>query len=284
MAIFIPIWLFLHDLTVRGLSRIIFLKFFASGRMKFSTDGLLTPGVTFVYPFLEFTVLLLACWVMSKIERRSLGSYGLPLNVALWKKFLSGLAISFVALSTLIFTIFMFHGVEFTGFETHGVDALRYGVYWAITFLMISFSEEFAFRGYALATLTEGIYFWPAAILLSLIFALLHSGNPGETPLGLFSIFVAGMAFSYFVKTTGDLWFAVGFHAGWDWAQSFLFGVPDSGMVSAGRWLVPAIHGPAWLTGGTAGPEGSVFCVIGMSLTAWAAGKFYMSGNKHIAI
>jgi hypothetical protein len=59
---------------------------------------------------------------------------------------------------------------------------------------------------------------------------------------------------------------AVGFHAGWDWAESFLFGVRDSGVVSRGRLLDSAIHGPAWMTGGAAGPEASLLTAAALLL------------------
>jgi len=52
---------------------------------------------------------------------------------------------------------------------------------------------------------------------------------------------------------------AVGFHAGWDWGQTFFYGVPDSGLKPYHNLLNSAFHGPAWLTGGSVGPEASVF-------------------------
>jgi membrane protease YdiL (CAAX protease family) len=275
MAIFIALWVLLRNYIVRGLSRLIFLNLFTPGSVKFGADQPLRPGVTFVFPFLEFAVLLFACWIMSKIERRNMGNYGLPLKSIAIFELLTGTIMSFVALSVLVFIIYLFHGITFTGYETHGVEVLMYGFYWAITFLMVGFSEEYTFRGYALTTITEAINFWPSAILLSLIFTVFHIGNSGETKLGLFSVMVAGLVFAYFVKVTGNLWYAVGFHAGWDWAQSFFYGVPDSGQLSVGRWLISVAHGPTWLTGGTAGPEGSVFCPLVMLFVAWLIGRFY---------
>jgi hypothetical protein len=61
------------------------------------------------------------------------------------------------------------------------------------------------------------------------------------------------------------LWFAVGLHASWDYSESFIYSVPDSGIVVPGHLLNSSFHGPRWLTGGTVGPEGSalVFVVLG---------------------
>ena len=47
-------------------------------------------------------------------------------------------------------------------------------------------------------------------------------------------------------------------HTTWDWAQSFLFGVPDSGSISVGRLFASHPTGNPMLSGGTDGPEGSL--------------------------
>jgi hypothetical protein len=56
-------------------------------------------------------------------------------------------------------------------------------------------------------------------------------------------------------------------HAAFDGGDTFLFSVPDSGLVAPGHLLNSSFHGPAWLTGGTVGPEASVmaFVVVGLS-------------------
>jgi hypothetical protein len=64
------------------------------------------------------------------------------------------------------------------------------------------------------------------------------------------------------LRYTGSLWLAVGAHAGWNWGQSFFYGVSDSGLRAKGYLLGPSFHGPVWLTGGTVGPEGSVVTLI----------------------
>jgi hypothetical protein len=47
----------------------------------------------------------------------------------------------------------------------------------------------------------------------------------------------------------------------WDWAQSFLYGVPDSGNLSVGRLFQTHTAGTPLLSGGVDGPEGSVLCI-----------------------
>ena len=104
----------------------------------------------------------------------------------------------------------------------------------------------------------RAIAFWAAAVVMSCLFGAGHLFNPGETAPGIAAVFLAGMVFSYALWHTGSLWWAIGFHMAWDWAQSFLYGVPDSGFLSAGRLLKTHPMGNPLLSGGTTGPEGSV--------------------------
>lgn len=100
--------------------------------------------------------------------------------------------------------------------------------------------------------------FWPAAFLLSAIFGAVHLTNPGENLMGALEVFVTALLLCLSLRRTGDLWFAVGLHGAWDWAETFFYGVPDSGYQGPGHFLNPMFHGPKWLTGGSVGPEGSV--------------------------
>jgi len=130
---------------------------------------------------------------------------------------------------------------------------------WAVGFALVGIFEEFTFRGYAQFVLSEGIGFWPAAFLLSASFGAVHLQNPGEDWVGALSVTVFGLFACFTLRRTGSLWFAVGFHAAGDFAETFLYSVPDSGMLAKGHLLNSNFHGPRWLTGGTIGPEGSVF-------------------------
>ncbi|HJY08331.1 MAG TPA: CPBP family intramembrane glutamic endopeptidase, partial [Bryobacteraceae bacterium] len=77
---------------------------------------------------------------------------------------------------------------------------------------------------------------------------------------------VIGLVLAWSLRWTGSLWWAIGFHAAWDWAESFFYGVPDSGGLAPGHLFLSTHHGPEGLSGGSAGPEGSalVFLVIGV--------------------
>jgi hypothetical protein len=150
----------------------------------------------------------------------------------------------------------------FVSFSSSNLETLSWALLWGATFVFVGLFEEYLFRGYAQFTLADGIGFWPAAVILALLFAWVHMGNPGETRIGI----VGTLAFALFAAATlwrtGNLWLAVGAHAGWDWGQSFFFGVSDSGFQAPGHLLNPSSSGPAWLSGGSVGPEGSVLTLV----------------------
>ena len=218
-----------------------------------------------------FTFLLVAVptYIMSKIERKPMGVYGLPARGPFGKNFWEGAVWGFVSLSVLLVLLRLSGAFYFGSIALSAKDALYYAFAWGVAFLMVGLFEEYLFRGYVQYTLADGIGFWPACIALSLLFAWAHKSNPGETWLGLVDVFLAGTVLGAMLLRTGNLWFPVGFHLTWDWAESYFYGVADSGMQAHGALLHPSIptNRPWWLTGGTVGPEGSIFsCIVEISL------------------
>src|SRR3569833_1542132 len=163
-------------------------------------------------------------------------------------------------------------------------EIVKYAVLWAIGFLMVGFFEEYCFRGYVLYTLTRGLGFWPAAILTSGIFAWVHHGNPGETWMGLAEIVLIALEFAVSVQRTGSLWWAVGIHMSYDWGESFLFSVPNSGTHVVGHLSDATVHGSKWLSGGTVGPEASLFNLIGEAALLLIVMKLYPHRNYPTAL
>jgi CAAX protease family protein len=202
--------------------------------------------------------------VMARIERRSFVDYALPGREAFGARFWQGVAWGFVALTVLLLLIRADHGFSFGSMALHGRPLAHYAFIWGLAFLLVGFFEEFLMRGYALFTLTTGMGFWPSALLLSAVFGAAHLGNAGESWVGGAAAGLIGLFFCFTVRRTGSLWFAIGLHAMWDYSESFIYSVPDSGAMVTGHLMNSSVHGPVWLTGGTVGPEASwlVFAVI----------------------
>ena len=204
--------------------------------------------------------------IMSRVERRPFGAYGLPGRGAFGKTFVLGVLWGIAALSLLLLALRGLHVFYYGTLALHGVRVLKFALFWGLFFLLVALVEEFLLRGYAQFTLARGIGFWPAAVVLSVLFAGLHLANPGESRIGILGVAVVGVFCCFTLRRTGSLWFALGLHASWDWAQSFFYGVPDSGLSSPGHLLNSSSQGPAWLSGGSVGPEGSALVLVVLAL------------------
>jgi len=213
---------------------------------------------------------LLPALVMAAIEKRPFGAYGLPGRQAFGKLFWAGTLWGIAAISLLVFAIDGVGDFSLGNVALQGARVVKFAVFWGGFFLVVGFFEEFLLRGYPQFTLATGMGFWPAAVLLSVIFASMHIGNPGETFIGLVAVAAIGLFFCLTLRRTGNLWFAVGFHASFDWGESYLYSVRDSGTTITGHLLNSSFHGSRWFTGGSVGPEGSVFVFVVIAL-AWVA-------------
>jgi membrane protease YdiL (CAAX protease family) len=222
---------------------------------------------TFFIYIVLVTASLLPARVMAAIEKRSFGVYGLPWRGIFSKPFWVGLTWGVVALSVLMLLMRAVGVFSFGHVALHGARAAKFAVFWGGYFLLVGFFEEFTFRGYTQFTVARGMGFWPAALLFSFVFGAIHLQNPGEAWVGALCAGLIGLFFCFTLRRTGSLWFAVGMHASWDWGESYLYSVPDSGGMVTGHLLNSSFHGARWLTGGSVGPEGSVlvFVVIAAS-------------------
>ncbi|MBQ3392699.1 MAG: CPBP family intramembrane metalloprotease [Lachnospiraceae bacterium] len=99
--------------------------------------------------------------------------------------------------------------------------------------LIQSGAEEIVDRCYLYQKLRRR-YRPPAVAVLvnSLIFMALHGMNPGLTWTGLLQVFLIGLLFSLIVYYWDSLWTAIWAHTTWNFSQSIVFGLPNSGIVS----------------------------------------------------
>jgi membrane protease YdiL (CAAX protease family) len=233
-----------------------------------------------------FLVLLFLAWIMSRIERRKVGAYGLPLQWSALSALVRGYFLwGFLPLAFLLLVLRAAHAFYFGTVTALNARILGWGLLWFAVFLLVGLFEEYMLRGYFFYTLADGIGFWPAAVIQAILFAGIHMGNGGETKIGI----VAAGFFALFAAATlwrtGNLWLAVGAHAGWDWGQSYFFGVNDSGFQAPGHLLNPHVgQAPDWLTGGTVGPEGSVVTLILWAILAIAFVKLYSKRNEPVLL
>lgn len=226
--------------------------------------------------------LLLAALIMTAIEKRNFTDYYLPLNQAFGKRFWQGIPYGFAMLSLLLALIAAFHGFSLGTMALSGADAMKYGLLFGIGFFLVGLFEEFLFRGYMQSTLASGIRFWPAAIILSILFGAIHLGNKGEVWFGAVMAGSFGILAAFALSRTGNIWFPIGMHAAWDWGETFFYSTPDSGFLARGHLFNSSFHGPTWITGGSVGPEGSAF-VFGVLALGAVGIHFLFPAKQQIA-
>jgi uncharacterized protein len=231
----------------------------------YSTVFLVEDAITLI-------AVVVATGIMARWEHRKFSNYGLPGKNALGRRFWEGAAFGYVSISALILLIFFAGGYSPGSLALHGVALARATLLWLLASLAIGFAEEYLFRGYPQFILAQGMGFWPAAFLISFLFGGLHYFTkpyerwPDWASTGLLALFLC-----LTLRRTGDLRFAIGFHAAFDFGAIFVYSGPNGGRLAPDRLLSATFHGADWLTGGKLGPEASllVFPVVAAMFLAF---------------
>lgn len=283
-----PAYLFLNEAGLRaGWRLLIYVAIFALfwivsiflvGLLLRPARGVFSPTVQFIGELATFLAAFLAAFIMSRLEARPMGAYGLPARGAFGKLFWLGCLFGLAEIAVLVGLIASVGGYSFGTLAEHGAAIARWALFWAVFFLVVALFEEFFFRGYTLYTLADGIGYWPAAVLLSLCFGAVHFQNSGEGWIGVAGVVFVGLFWAFTLKRTGSLWFALGMHASFDFGETFLFSVPDSGMIFPGHLSNASLHGPIWMTGGTPGPEASIFDFLILAVFFFLFDRLYPAG------
>ena len=231
--------------------------------------AVLIPRTGLLLEGLQLLLIVIATGIMALIERKSLFSYGYQ-GTHRAIRFFSGLVWGFISISALVFMLWKTGYLAFDGRMLHGLNILREAAAWAVVFLLVGLCEESLLRGYVQYTFTRGLGFWWGALLFSFLFGFGHHNNPGESPVGLISAGTVGLVFCLSIWYTGSLWWAVGFHAAWDWGQSYFYGTADSGLIARGHLFGEHPAGSIIWSGGLTGPEGSVLILPLLAVMALA--------------
>src|SRR5207244_2207380 len=102
--------------------------------------------------------------------------------------------------------------------------------------LVAAANEELMFRSFPLRVLMDGVGMWPAVLVMSSIFGLVHLNNPNASLLGTANTILAGILLSLAYVRTGSLWFPYAIHVGWNVGIGFVLGFSLSGIDIASLW------------------------------------------------
>jgi membrane protease YdiL (CAAX protease family) len=129
--------------------------------------------------------------------------------------------------------------------------------------------EEVIFRGFLFRLFAAAGGNWAAIVLTSALFGLAHRANPNATLASSAAIAVeAGVLLGAAYAASGNLWLPIGIHAGWNFAEGWIFGMAVSGNSFANGLVAGKLQGPVILTGGAFGPEASIAAVVVCLVTA----------------
>ncbi len=193
------------------------------------------------------------------------------------KEFLAGAALGVTYIAVVMGALALFGGYRVSGVvvTTGLVVGLMLGV-------GAAFAEE-VFRGFMLRLLDKA--YGTQITVVALLFGIIHllSGvTTGEVSWwGAVAIVLeAGFLLNAAYYLTRCLWFVIGLYLAWNFMLGGVFGLPVSGIDAGGGLLQGKVSGPAWLTGSTFGPEGSVIAVIfGLGLGVFLLVTAQQRGN-----
>ena len=201
--------------------------------------------------------------------------------------FLKGLGIGLLVMAGTILAIVALGDAQLKASSGTAWTHVLYGGKWFLGEVVGAAGEELLYRGLILVAVSRIVGTKAAIFVSAFAFSLGHILNPGASLIWMIRLFVAGLLLCYSVLRTGSLWWAIGYHAGWNWMSAPFFGAAGSGYIDEGHIFSFVPTGPNWVTGGAVGPEGSAFAFLAVLLgallllvTAPSAGLLGSPGSK----
>jgi len=213
------------------------------------SQGVFSSRLHVLFRSVQFQCDFAAAVIWRQIGAPIVGVYGLPIRGAFGRLFWQGCIVGLVEVSALVGLIAAVGGYSFGDVALHGKELLRWGILWAVFLFLWACLKEFLFRGYTQYTLADV----SVSGLQRLCFRARLGPSiwviPGEGWVGAAGVVAIGLIFAFALRRTGNLWLCVGWHASFDFGESFLYSVPNS--ASSSRTPVGCILARRqWLTGG----------------------------------
>ena len=221
-----------------------------------------SPAMKFVLEYYALTlssvvVFFLVCWLTKKnrflldvvkptAKRRSMSKLGVGILLGFLTNF-------FCILCALL------HGdiKLYLDFSSSQIPVMIFAF---ICVFIQSSSEEIWCRVFMYDRINVHYPLWVAIVVNGVVFGLLHSFNDGITALAMADLIICGLAYSLLRWYSGSIWTCFGIHTMWNFTQNFLFGLPNSGLVSeASVFHLDAMNAVSnWVYSYEFGVEGAV--------------------------
>ena len=147
-------------------------------------------------------------------------------------------------------------------------------IFYFFLFTIVSLNEEIAIRGYILHNLSSSFNKYVALIISSLVFMIMHLGNPNIGILPLVNLFLAGIFLGIYTIHKNNLWFPIGAHLTWNYLQGPIFGFEVSGN-KINSLFEQKPNGHELLTGGNFGFEGSIILTLFLMISIFYMDRYF---------
>ncbi len=216
-----------------------------------------------LYRILLLFLLVVGYWAMSRIGQRKMDpatTTALAPRKGWLGEFALGAAIGWAGVVACVLPAALIGGLVITAFT----NAHQYfvAILDVVALAAGTLAIEIAFRGYPFLRLVDAMGPTLGAFFMAVVYAIWRTHTAPTTTASVLVSFFMGLILAVAVLRTRALWVGWGFHFAWIATMSMLFGLPISGSMNYSPILVTNATGPAWISGGGQGPEGSAFAVL----------------------
>lgn len=234
---------------------------FLLGRIAGEHGRALHPVLSLLSGALEAgLVLAFIRWLRTAVDHRPFSELLLT-RAPLWGPLSASVLAGALAIAAVFFVEWRASWVELVAtsqMRSSGAFTVLIG---ALVYLRVGFVEELGYRGYLFVNLAEVMPRWAAIVLTGVLFGASHFVNSGFSAAFVLSAML-DTALMVRLRDRFTLWAAVGFHAGWDWAQSQLFGLAYAHQAGASGLLGRVVqHGPSLWVGRSPSVESGLLYV-----------------------
>ncbi|MBR4831253.1 MAG: CPBP family intramembrane metalloprotease [Butyrivibrio sp.] len=193
----------------------------------------------FLITFIEYSgtiiswILIVIYAYLVKPDRPTLRSFGTKVKGNNFKNAFIGLIIGVAMNAACVLAALVNKDIALYFDQTNIVKMIVCSLILFAAVFIQSSSEELLCRGFLYQRFRQTCKSPAVAIIApSVLFGMMHLFNAGVTVLSFANIVLVGLLFALMVHYCDSLWMAFMAHTGWNFSQSILFGLPNSGRIS----------------------------------------------------
>ena len=254
---FISFFIFIVVFDLIGIAIVSSISEYSFEEYISDTDLLMENKMMLLMMVSQLFGTLFTVWIFQKfVNRESFTSIGLEFS-GYKDDFVSGLLLGVGSIVLGFGTLYIFNFLSVASIQFSLIDQLFY----LYLFAVVSLNEEIAIRGYILQNLSSSFNKYIALVLSSLVFMIMHIGNPNMSAVPLFNLFLAGLLLGVYCIHKNNLWFPIGAHITWNYFQGPVLGFEVSGN-DVDSIFIQSLNGSELITGGEFGFEGSIILTV----------------------